>query len=298
MGVKKKFHAFASRTRTEIRQRPALAVVYIILRLLVISIMVAQILNKDYNNVLLCVLTLILFMIPSFVEHKIKVDVPDTLEIIILFFIFAAEILGEIREYFVNVPGWDTMLHTITGFLAAAIGLALIDILNRSDRFSIKLSPFFVALVAFCFSMTIGVIWEFFEFTMDIFFNKDMQKDTIIGAFNSVTIHPDGRNIPVIVTDITKTVINGSVDGVPAQIEINGYLDIGIIDTMRDLFVNFIGAVVFSIIGYFYVRSDGRGRFVRRFILTRMPEPSKTDTEDISEPSAADCPVSTLSSKK
>ena len=273
---------FLKRTRQDIQKNPYLFVVYLILRLLVVAVFIAQVLNGDYWNALLCVLTLLLMSIPSFVERRIKIDVPDTLEIIILLFIFSTEIMGEIREYYVNVTGWDTMLHTISGFICAAIGFALIDILNRSRRFSLQMSPVFVALVAFCFSMTIGVIWEFFEFGMDVLFQTDMQKDTIVQTISSVSLHPDGRNIPVIISDITKTVIYGVQGGLPSEVTVNGYLDIGILDTMKDLFVNFIGALLFSVIGFFYIKYRGEGlrsRFVRRFILTKMDETSSADVE-------------------
>jgi hypothetical protein len=97
--------------------------------------------------------------------------------------------LGEINAFYVKIPVWDTILHTTNGFLMAAIGFALIDLFNRSDRFSIKMSPYFVAFFAFCFSMTVGVLWEFFEFSMDWFFRLDMQKDWIVPAINSVKLN-------------------------------------------------------------------------------------------------------------
>ncbi|MBR6740488.1 MAG: hypothetical protein IKM04_05435 [Clostridia bacterium] len=231
--------------------------IYAFLRLSVVGILIAQVLNRDYLNVALCALTLVLFFIPSFIERRIKVDIPDVLEVTVLLFIYAAEILGEIREYYVNVPHWDTMLHTVTGFLCAAIGIALIDLLNRSDKVSLSLSPLFVAIFAFCFSMTIGIVWEFFEFGMDKYAGMDMQKDTYITRITSVSLHPDGRNIPVEL-DIDSVVINGE--------EWPGYLDVGLRDTMKDLFVNFIGATVFSVIGYFYIKNRGQGRFAKLFI--------------------------------
>jgi hypothetical protein len=220
--------------------------------------MVEQIRNRNYENVFLCVLTLLLFLVPSFVERRIHIDIPDTLETIILLFIFSAEILGEINSYYLIFPYWDTMLHTFNGFLAAAIGLSLIDILNKHERFAISLSPVFVALVSFCFSMTIGVVWEFFEFGMDQFFALDMQKDTYLTSFQTVLLNPEGLNVPV------KVAID--------SIEINGeswksYIDIGLIDTMMDLFVNFIGATIFSLFGYFYIKHRGNSNFLKRFIL-------------------------------
>ena len=173
--------------------------VYFVLRLLVILMLVGAALNRSYENVLLCVLTLLLFMLPSAFERRLRIDLPDTLEIIILLFIFAAEILGEIQDYYITFPYWDTMLHTINGFLCAAIGFALVDILNRTERISLSLSPFYMAVVAFCFSMTVGVLWEFFEFSMDYFLHFDMQKDTILHTISTVNLDPNHGTTAVVV---------------------------------------------------------------------------------------------------
>ena len=239
--------------------------VYLVLRVLVILTMVAQLLNRNYENVYICILMLILFIIPSFVEKKLHIDLPDALKIIILFFIFAAEIMGEIQEYYLIIPFWDTVLHSINGFLFAAIGFSIVNILNKDKRVSMSLSPFYMAITAFCFSMTIGVLWEFFEWAMDSWFGLDMQKDTIITAFNTVNLDPGGHNIPYHVRNVVDTVIVYA-DGTQQSIALGGYLDIGLLDTMMDLFVNFIGAVIFSIIGYFYVKTKGKGRIARMFI--------------------------------
>ena len=265
-------------TMEELREKKgAVVTVYIVLRLAVILVLIAQFVKGNFENVFLCVLTLILFLVPTFIERKIHVDLPDTLEIIIMLFIFAAEILGEIQAYYITFPYWDTMLHTINGFLCAAIGFALVDILNRSERFSIQLSPLFLAITAFCFSMTIGVLWEFFECTMDQFFFLDMQKDTVVHAISSVMLDPAGGNHPTAIRNITDVIVV-TADGTQRALGLGGYLDIGILDTMKDLFVNFVGAVVFSIIGYFYVKSRGKGRFARRFIPQVVrPEEEKTE---------------------
>lgn len=251
-------------------KKGAVVTVYVALRLMVIAVLVAQVFKRNFENVFLCGLTLLLLLVPTFVERKIHVDLPDTLEIIIMLFIFAAEILGEIQAYYITFPYWDTMLHTINGFLCAAIGFALVDILNRSERFSIQLSPLFLAITAFCFSMTIGVLWEFFECAMDQFFLLDMQKDTVVTAISSEMLDPAGGNHPTAIRNITDVIVV-TADGTQHALGLGGYLDIGILDTMKDLFVNFIGAVVFSVIGYFYVKSRGKGRFARRFIPQVVP---------------------------
>ena len=258
--------------REQIRENPRLAAVYVILRVLVIVVLVAQFFNGNFENVFLCVLTLILFTIPSFIERTIHIDIPDTLEVIILLFIFAAEILGEISAYYVQFPYWDTMLHTLNGFLCAAIGFSLLDVLNRNERLTFSLSPVYLAVVAFCFSMTIGVLWEFFECLMDQLFMLDMQKDTIVHSIGSVMLDPTpGGNAPIVIKDITDVIVV-TADGTQQALGLGGYLDIGILDTMKDLFVNFIGALVFSFIGFFYVKNRGKGKFARRFI-PRVIEP-------------------------
>ena len=246
--------------KMEIREHKSSFIVYMTLRALVILVMILQIFNRNYEGVFYCILTLILLMIPSFIQMELKIELPTTLEIFILIFIFAAEILGEIGSYYTKVANWDTMLHTINGFLAAAIGFSLVDILNRNEKVKVQLSPLFMAVVAFCFSMTIGVMWELWECGMDLFLGMDMQKDTIVHSISTVMLDPTGGNRVVHIDNIKNTAVNGM------ELGLGGYLDIGLIDTMKDLFVNFIGAVVFSIIGFFYVKQRGKGKFANRFI--------------------------------
>lgn len=237
-----------------------LTIVYCLLRVIVIEALIVAVFRGEWESVFICVLTLVLFMLPSIIEKRLRVDLPDTLEIVILFFIFATQILGELRAWYVRFQGWDTLMHTTNGFICAAIGFCLVDLLNRDERIGVSLSPLYLSLVAFCFSMTIGVLWEFFEFGMDFFFQQDMQKDTVIHTISSSLLDPTMSNRPVLIQGIEEVLVNGEPLG------IDGYLDIGLYDTMKDLFVNFIGAVTFSVIGFFYTRSHGKGQFARRFI--------------------------------
>lgn len=260
------------------KEKKAVMILYTFLRISVILVMLAQLFNRNFENVFLCLLTLILFALPTMLERKLDIDLPNTLEVIILLFIYAAEILGEIGAYYVTFPHWDTVLHTINGFLCAAIGFSLLDILNRNSRVRFHLSPLYLAIVAFCFSMTVGVVWEFFECTMDQLFFLDMQKDTILQNFGTILLDPTGGNHPVVLRSIYDVIVVFS-DGSQKSLGLGGYLDPGLLDTMEDLFVNFIGAMIFSVIGYFYVLSRGKGRFVRRFIPvanhSAPPEPPK-----------------------
>ena len=240
-------------------------IVYVVLRTFILITLILQLIRGNYENAFFCILTLILFLIPGFVEKKFNVEMPETLEIVIFLFIFAAEMLGEAQNFFNIFSHWDTILHTINGFLCAAIGFSLIDILNRTEKFHLDLSPFFVAFVGFCFSMTIGVLWEFLEYGSDVYLHSDMQKDTIVENISSVALNESGENVAVHVDDITETQIT-TQDGTTYVIN-DGYLDIGLIDTMGDLAVNFIGDLIYCVIGFFYVKDRDKNSIASKFIL-------------------------------
>ncbi len=253
-----------SSVKEELREHKSSFIVFNILRIIVIASMIRQFFLGNYAGVFFCVLTLLLFYVPSWLQAKTNIELPPVLEITIFLFIFAAEILGEINAFYVKIPGWDTMLHTLNGFLAAAVGFSLVVILNNNDRLTFELSPVFMALTAFCFSMTVAVVWEFFEFFMDYFFLTDMQKDTVINAIHTVTLDTTQTNTVVSVKDINEVLINGE------ELGVGGYLDIGLYDTMKDMVVNFIGAVVFSICGFFYTKSKGYTKTIaQNFVPTR-----------------------------
>lgn len=273
---KKGLRAALSAAHDALRRKRTVAVVYFTLRILVIIMMVAQFFNGDFESVFLCALTLVLFLLPTVFERALMIDLPNTMEIIIMLFIFAAEILGEISSFYTTFKGWDTILHTLNGFLCAAIGFALVDMLNRTEKFSLSLSPVFMSIVAFCFSMTIGVLWEFFECGMDQLMALDMQKDAVVNSISSVMLDPTGKNNRVLIENIVDTIVV-TADGQQISLGLGGYLDIGLLDTMKDLAVNFVGAVVFSIIGYFYVKTRGKGKFASRFI----PQVVDVQPEDI-----------------
>ncbi len=264
----------------QIRKDKAAYIIYLILNSIVAVVLVRTLIQRNFESTFICILAFFLFLIPPFVETAFRVRLPNAMEIIAFFFVFAAEILGEIECFYIKVPFWDTLLHTVNGFLFAAFGFCVVEMLNRSRKTKFDLSPFFCATVAFCLSMTIGVLWEFFEFGADVLFHTDMQKDFILHAIHSVTLEPSGANTAVSVKEIVKTTLL-TVSG--EAIEIDGYLDVGLFDTMKDLFTNFIGAVVFSVIGFFHVRHEGKIRFAKQFIpevLEGEPEGKRASKEE------------------
>ena len=239
--------------------RPAF-IVWLNLRLFVMAALVRAAMLGAWDQVFICLLVLVLFLVPSFLQSNLGIEFPSAMQIVILIHIFAGEFLGEIACYYVQYPYWDSIVHTVWGFLCAAMGYALVDLLNRDKHASFHLSPAYLAVAAFCFSMTIGVLWEFFEFGMDVLFLKDMQKDTVITQFASVMLDETNSNIPIAVRGIGTVAVNGT------DLGLGGYLDIGLYDTMEDLLVNFVGALTFALIGYFSSKRENAKKIAEQFI--------------------------------
>lgn len=255
------------------KEEPAAFWTYVVLRFIVILILIRCILHGDIESAFVCVLVLVIYLLPQFVENRLNIDIPTTLEVVIFVFVFAAEILGELQSYFIKYSNWDTILHNSSGFLCAAVGFSLVDLLNRSDNVKVQLSPGYLAITAFCFSMTIGILWEFIEFSADRLFLLDMQKDTIVNQISSVSLDPTNSNISITVKGIKDVIL--VTDSGEQALGLGGFLDIGLYDTMEDLFVNFVGAVVFSVAAFFECKSEKRP-LTTALTLRRKKKPQNT----------------------
>lgn len=218
---------------------------YIFIYALVLFILAIQVFSHRYGNVLLCLFTMFLLSIPRFIIKKFRLKLPFCLELIICIFIFSSQILGEVCGFYERFPSWDNFLHFINGFLMSSIGISFLFMIG-GEKF--KIYPF-VLCFAFCFSMTIAVFWEFGEFFLDTYFQRDCQKDKLLTEISSV--HFNTLNYkPILIDDISETHIY-SKGGKHLTIIYGGYLDLGIHDTMRDLFVNFVGCLVYLIFSLF-----------------------------------------------
>ena len=268
MTAREKRKKFWDDVDREMRRHKGTFIVFLILRILVVISMIRQFMLGNYESVMLCVLTLLLFVVPMVVQVRLNVDFPQVLEVIILLFIYAAEILGEVNSYYTAIPYWDIMLHTLNGFLCGAIGFSLALCLKKKKKVFFRMSPLLIVIVSFSFSMTIGVLWEFFEYAADHILLLDMQKDTVVHTVSSVLLNPMKVQRPWIMRNITEMSINGTEMGV------GGYVDLGLIDTMEDLFVNFIGALTFSIIGWLALHGKRRERMIAMglAVVPKMPE--------------------------
>ena len=172
----------------------------------------------DYVLMLLqCVVGVLAMLLPSFLRKKWQLVIPSKMMVLFAVFLYCAIFLGEVRAFYYNVPHWDTILHTFSGAMLGALGFSVINFLNRTDRVPVNLSPAFVAFFTLCFAVFLGVVWEFYEFTADGLLHTNMQKFALESGEPLV-----GRA--------------------------------ALMDTMKDLIVDTLGALVMAGVGYVSVK--------------------------------------------
>jgi len=178
-------------------------------------------LNRDKSDyvlvVLQCVLGLICIFLPSVIERRLKYNFSNNLILVYVIFLYCAIYLGEVHNFYVTVRNWDTILHAFSGMMLGVLGFTLVDLLNSSDKVRMQLSPLFVAIFAFSFAVSLGVIWEIYEFFTDGVFNVNMQR------------HISADGIPLVGRE-------------------------ALLDTMKDLIVDCLGALGIALIGYVFLR--------------------------------------------
>lgn len=249
----------------EKKSRVLKIITFFLTRFIFIGSFIISIFNGDYLTAFQCLTALAVFALKDLIYHRFDIEFPRGFEIAIIIFVFASVFFGEMNDYFAKVPFWDKALHTTSGFLIAAIGFSLIDLLNKNKRTLVHLSPFFEATFAFCFSMTMLVLWEFFEFGVDYFFLEDMQADYFVTQFSSKIAYGTLKGTHI--TDISKVIIEY---GGGKELVLDAYIDIGNKDTMIDLIVGACGALVFSLIGFFALRRSSKAlRVVDNFVIKK-----------------------------
>lgn len=246
-------------------EKPIARLAFLLLLGTALVVLTVGIVRREWDNAFHGVLTALFAFIPFFLQRLLRVRFPATLEILAYLFVFATQFLGEVADLYRLVPAWDAMLHTVSGFMFAALGFSLAESLHRNREMRFAFSPMFLAVLAVCFSVSVGVLWEFFEVAADTVLHTDMQKDVLRDTLHTVSIPNELGEKVTHLEGITTTVITTS-DG--RSIVLNGFLDMGVADTMKDLLLNTVGALIFGVIGYFYVKNHGKGRFAAQFIPT------------------------------
>lgn len=186
-----------------------------------LTLVVALALSIYENDWLTGFLTIIiagLLFLPKLVQNKYDIYIPRIFSLAITFFIYATLFLGEIQDFYNRFWWWDMVLHAGSAIVIGLIGFVILLSLFKNEK--VKASPFMIAVFSFCFAMSIGALWEIFEFFMDQTFSMNMQKS-------------------------------------------------GLMDTMTDLIVDAIGALVAATIGYYYLTRNKKvplGRTIENFV--------------------------------
>lgn len=189
------------------------------------------------ENMLICIMTSVLLFSPWLAEHVLRVSFPPILKLLFMLLIMGGPIFGKIYKFYYIIPFWDKSLHVSSGFLFAVIGAVLPDVLdsgNKSHSHALKL------VSALSFTLAIAAVWEFYEYAMDTFFGMDMQQDTIVSGINSYLLGSE-KGVAGSISDIQSVIVNGE------ELSINGYLDIGLIDTMQDMLVCTFGGICYCV---------------------------------------------------
>ena len=235
-------------------------IIYFLVHLLTIFFIIINTINLNIINILSCIITIIVFNIPIIIEKKLKIDLSSNLKSFILIFIYSSEILGRVNNYYGRFSLFDNYLHIINGFIAASIGFSLM-LLFYKDITKVKYYKIFIPLIVFCFSMTNALGWEFFEYIGDSLFNTDMQQDQYIYNINTKLLDDNHDHVIRINNIDYITIHNNNIK------KINGYIDIGLNDTMQDLGANLLGAIIYCVLGYFYIIDNKKHNIAEKFMI-------------------------------
>lgn len=233
-------------------------ITYITFMVLTLASLIQNIYLKNLASIGLCAIALFTLSLPNIIKKIFKLEIPLLLEVLLYIFIYAGIVLGSVYKLYDNFEMWDNILHYTSGILTSLIAYSLIYILGKKNNLSISL----ILIFCFSFSLMTGVIWEFIEFTCDNTIRGDMQKDTIVNSI-ATTIYKDRLSIK----DIDYTIIYSR--GKEYKID-NGYLDIGLIDTIKDLFANFLGAITYVILMYYHLAKN-KFKFMNNLVIKKAP---------------------------
>lgn len=187
---------------------------------------------SDYVLMLIqCLLGIVAMIIPNIVIKRKNIQIPSNMYIFYLIFLYCAIFLGEVRSFYYVFPHWDTILHTFSGIMIGALGFSFVSMFNKTEDLHLQLSPFFVAMFAFMFAITLGVIWEIYEYTFDGLLGLNMQKFMV-----------EPGNIMLVGREALQ-------------------------DTMEDLIVDTLGALFISVCGYFSLKL--KNGWIDKFIIRK-----------------------------
>jgi hypothetical protein len=201
----------------EIAKHPKRSVFTIILLATLLVAAIAAIAEHQWVSLVLIAFIAVLICVPVIIGKIAKIQIPSTLEVYSVIFIYMTLFLGAINNYYDKFWWWDVLLHISSGWAFGLFGFIILYLLHKSEN--VTTSPKTVALFSFSFALAMGALWELAEFAMDAAFGLQSQS----GSFYWTTMRG------------------------------------GLLDTMKDLLNDSIGALFSAIMGYLYLKKATEG---------------------------------------
>jgi hypothetical protein len=203
----------------QLRPPPEQHNIYLTLTLMIQALLVIGLIlfvwRRDWENIFLTITVILLTLLPTCLTRRKRIIIPPEFQFFAALFVFLSLYLGSGFDFYYRFWWWDLVLHTSSGFLLGIIGFIALFVLNRLDHLPATIKPVFLCFFGVTFAVTLGVLWEIFEFTVDrIWPSVNMQSN-----------------------------------------------ETGVVDTMKDLIVDTIGAVVVAVMAYVYLKT-GRYSFI------------------------------------
>lgn len=230
--------SFFNSIKDQLKRHKSIIVIMAIYLLFLLGSVIYFSIIARFRDILMAIGFMLFVPLIFIVQYLFKIEF-GPLFILSVLFIASGAILGACYDLYHLIPCFDNILHTVSGFVFSCLGYILVKVFFGEDTTHKK---FFGSIIfGAIFSLMISLIWEVFEYTANELFGFDMLADTMIDGFNSYLLsgtHSEYLSIQ----GITQTIIYYGNNEV---LVLDGYLDIGMLDTLHDMIVCLFGALIF-----------------------------------------------------
>ena len=166
-----------------------------VFRILLVLAVASSIYTEEWQNLTTIVITYGLTFVNQWLNRHTRIKVIHEINLLAMVFLFAANFLGSIMDFYETFWWWDVFLHTLSGIILGLGGVIIVFMLNSTPKIQVSLSPFFIALFAFTFAVSMGAIWEIHEFTMDSLLGWNMQRSGLVDTMWDLIVDSFGALI-------------------------------------------------------------------------------------------------------
>lgn len=196
------------------------AIVAAILQIFIFGLAVVDLVSGHWLNAFAASTVFLLTFFPAILERQLRVHIPIEWTLLTCLFLFASYALGEIQDFYARFWWWDLMLHSLSALTMGIIGFLMIYVFYMTNR--IRIPPLMVSILTFSLSVTMGVLWEIFEFCMDWFFGLNMQKSGLVDTMTDLIVDALGSFVAALlgyfyVKNGDSLIVDGFVENFVAE---------------------------------------------------------------------------------